>query len=203
MLMMAEDLLGVILLEETLDIIHSVSNAITSMLSLRDVLLHYLKMSDGHSMIEEVHQEGILTPPTIIIPITAEDEHMAVMMNKNLPAFLWHMLRELGMPTDFMKDLLGKSCEASLVAKVYKCTRDEKTRTLTTKEEEEKSKLVKAFESTAWFKDTFGILGKKDQAKKNAPPKELFNLNGNESYKTIHDHHESPNEPVEIRKSLK
>jgi len=60
MSMMAEDLLGAILLDKTLDIIHPVSNAITSMLSLCDVLLNYLKMSDGHSMIAEVHQEGIL-----------------------------------------------------------------------------------------------------------------------------------------------
>jgi hypothetical protein len=35
---------------------------------------------------------------------------------------------------------------------------------------------VNAFESAAWFKDKFGILGKKDQGKKHAPPKELFNL---------------------------
>jgi hypothetical protein len=101
--MIAEDLLGVILLGETSDIIHLVSNAITSMLSLRDVLLNYLKMSDGHSMIAEVHQEGILKPTTIIILITAEAEHMALMMNKNLPAFLWHMLREHGMPKDLSK----------------------------------------------------------------------------------------------------
>ncbi len=87
-------------------------------------------------------------------------------------------------------------CEASLVAKVYKCTWDKKTRTLPTKEEEEKNKVVKAFESTAWFKNDFGILGKKDHGKKHAPPEALFNLDGNESYKTIHDCHERPKEPV-------
>ncbi len=85
----------------------------------------------------------------IIIPITTEAERMALMMNKNRPAFLWHMLREHGMPKEFIKDLLGKSSEASLVAEVYKCTWDEKTRTLTTQEEEEKNEMVKAFESAA------------------------------------------------------
>ena len=39
MSMMAEDLLGVILLDKTSDIIHPISNAITSMFSLCDVLL--------------------------------------------------------------------------------------------------------------------------------------------------------------------
>jgi hypothetical protein len=75
----------------------------------------------------------------------AEAEPMALMMNKNLPAILWHMLHEHGTAKDFIKDLLGKSCEASLVAKVYKCTWDEKTRTLTTKEEEEKNKVGECF----------------------------------------------------------
>jgi hypothetical protein len=126
----------------------------------------------------------------------AEAEHVVLMMNKNLPAFLWHMLREHGMPKEFIKDLLEISCEASLVAEVCKCTWDEKIRTLTTKEEEEKNKIVKAFESATWFKDKFGILGKKDQGKKHALPEELFNLVGNESYKTIHNRHKRPKEPV-------
>jgi hypothetical protein len=71
MLMTAKDLLGAITLNETSDIIHPITKAITGMLSLRDVLLHYLKMSNGHSMIAEAHQEEILKPTTIIIPITA------------------------------------------------------------------------------------------------------------------------------------
>jgi hypothetical protein len=56
--------------------------------------------------------------------------------------------------------------------------------------------VVKAFESASWFKDEFGILGKKDQGKKHTPPKELFNLDGNESYKTIHDRHKRQKELV-------
>jgi hypothetical protein len=140
MSMTAEDLLGMISLNKTLDIIHPVSKATTSMLSLRDVLLNYLKMSDGHSTIAEVHQEGILKPTTIIIPVTAEAECMALMMNKSLPAYLWHMLCEHGMPKDFIKDLLGILCEASLVAKVYKCTWDKKTSMLTIKGEEERTR---------------------------------------------------------------
>jgi hypothetical protein len=59
-----------------------------------------------------------------------------------------------------------------------------------------KNEVVKAFESASWFKDEYGIFGKKYQGKKHAPPKELFNLDGNESYKTIHNHHKRPKEPV-------
>ncbi len=85
------------------------------------------------------------------------------MMNKNLPAFLWYMLGEQGMPEDFIKDLLHKRCEASLVAEMYNCTWDEVTRTLTTKEEVERREEIKAFESAPWFRDKFDVLGKKDQ----------------------------------------
>jgi hypothetical protein len=59
-----------------------------------------------------------------------------------------------------------------------------------------KDKVVRAFESVAWFKDEFGILRKKDQGKKHAPPDALYNLGSNKSYKTIHDHHKWPKEPV-------
>ncbi len=138
MSMTAEDLIGVILLNETSNIIHPVTKTVSSMLSLLNILLHYLKMSDGHSVIAEAHQEELLKPTTIIIPITIKAERMPLMMNKNLPSFLWHMLCDQDMPEDFIKDLLGKSCKASLVANVYKCTWDQTTRTLTTKEEEEK-----------------------------------------------------------------
>jgi hypothetical protein len=99
------------------------------------------------------------------------------------------MLREQGMLEDFIKDLLHKTCEASLVAEMYNCTCDETTRTLTIKEEVERQEEIKAFEGAPWFRDEFGILGKKDQGKKHMAPKTLYNLDGNESYKTIHDCH--------------
>ena len=79
---------------------------------------------------------------------------------------------------------------------MYNCTWDEVTRTLTTKEEVERREEIKAFESAPWFRDKFGILGKKDQEKKHVPPQALYNLDGNESYKTIHDCHEVQVTPV-------
>ncbi len=166
MSMTAKDLIGVILLNETLDIIHPVTKTVSSMLNLRDILLHYLNMSDGHSMIAEAHQEELLKPTTIIILITAKAKRMSLMINKNLLAFLWHMLRDQGMPEDFIKDLLGKLCEASLVADVYKCTWGQTMRTLTTKEEEKKDEEIKAFESPPWFREVFGFLRKKQGSRK-------------------------------------
>ncbi len=49
--------------------------------------------------------------------------------------------------------------------------------------------MTKAFESAAWIKDKFGLLNK---ANKNSyiAPEAIFNLNGTESHKTIHDRHQ-------------
>ncbi len=58
-------------------------------------------MEDGHPRIAKVHQEGIMMPTYVVIPNTFKAERMLIMMNKNLPAFLYHMLLEQGLPEDF------------------------------------------------------------------------------------------------------
>jgi hypothetical protein len=83
--------------------------------------MNFLKMSDGHSLVAEVYQSNISKPTHIIIPNTPEAERLVGMMNKNLPAFLSNMLKEQGFPKEFIKDLIKKSCEASLVADMHHC----------------------------------------------------------------------------------
>jgi hypothetical protein len=89
--MMAEDLVGVISLGKMAKVIHPVTKATVGKLSIRCCLLNYLKMRGGDPMIVEVHQEDIAKPTTIIILNTLEAERMVLMMNANLPAFLWYM----------------------------------------------------------------------------------------------------------------
>jgi hypothetical protein len=57
-------------------------------------------------------------------------------MNKNLAAFLWHMMKEQGLPDEFIDDLLNNLCEAMMLAKMHECKWDPATKTLTTAEEE-------------------------------------------------------------------
>jgi hypothetical protein len=86
--MMGEELAGVICLDAPTDIIHAVTSKKISSLTLRFVLLNYLKMKDGHPMIAEGHQEGLQMPSYIVIPNTPEKERMILIMYKNLPTFL-------------------------------------------------------------------------------------------------------------------
>jgi hypothetical protein len=76
-------------------------------------------MSDGHSLIAEAHQGDISLPTHLIIPNTPEAERLISMMNKNLPAFLVNVLKEQGLPEEFIDDLLKNSCEATMLAKMH------------------------------------------------------------------------------------
>jgi hypothetical protein len=152
-------------------------------------------------MIAEVHQEDICKPTHIIVPQTEEAERMVGMMNKNLPAFLFHMLTEIDFTEEIVKKLIQTSCESSLVAQVPQCKWHSGLRTITTPEEERKSKAVKALESAAWFKDEFGLLKKGPKPMIAIPQEEQFNLDGTSSIKTIHDRHQQ--KPESILKSTK
>jgi hypothetical protein len=114
MSMIGEELVGIICLDETTDIMHAVNGNKISTFSLRYVLLNCLQMEDGHPIIAEAHQAGISMPTYVVIPSTPEAERMLLMMNKNLPAFLWYMLLEQGYSKQFIKDLLQRTCEASM-----------------------------------------------------------------------------------------
>ncbi len=157
---MGEELAGVICLDKAADIMHVVTGNKISTLSLRFVLLNYLQMEDGHSTIAEVYQEGIMMPTYIVIPNTPKAERMLLMMNKNLPAFLYHMLLEQGLLEEFIKDLLARTCEASILGEMHNCQWDEETCTLATANKAKREKKVKAFKSASWFKDEFGLLPK-------------------------------------------
>jgi hypothetical protein len=47
-----------------------------------------------------------------------------VTMNKNVTAFLWHMLLKQGLPKEFIQTLLKKACNLTLFAEIPPCTWD-------------------------------------------------------------------------------
>ncbi len=124
-------------------------------------------------------------------PQAEEAERMVGMMNENLAAFLHHMLLELDFDEEVIKRLIKKSCEQSLVNKIWSCKWDSKTRTLTTPADVKHEREVRAFKSAAWFKDEFGILKRGTKAHQRPPPEELFNLDSSALVKTIHDWHQT------------
>ncbi len=184
----SEELLGVINLDEAADVFHPTKGKVATY-SLRYILLNYMRMKDNVPFIAEVHQASLAETTHLIVPLTSEAERLVGMMNKNLPAFLWHTLLEQGFPEEFITKLIQGTCKVALVTEMHKCKWDSSTQTLTTPEEEKKKDITKAFESASWFRDEFGLL---NQAAKNAnkyvAPQAIFDLDG-ETVKTIHDHH--------------
>jgi hypothetical protein len=82
-----------------------------------------------------------------------------------------------------------------MVSEINQCTWDSDTGSLTTKQDAESNKNEEDREKASWFKDAFanlGIASNEKATKKQAPPPEmLFDLNGDRSIKTIHQHNEA------------
>ncbi len=191
-LMTPEELVGVINLDHPTPIRHPTTGLHVVSYTLHYVLLNFVKMGDGHPLIAEAHQGDISLLTHIIIPNTPEAEHLVGMMNKNLPAFLLNVLREQGLPEEFIDDLLKNSCEATMLAKMHQCKWDPTNRVLTTEEEVAQVGKTKAFEGAMWFKDKFGLLPQTSRKQKRyTAPEALFNLDESGLRKTIHDWHES------------
>jgi hypothetical protein len=113
-LMTAEELAGVIVQENSMTILNPTTQKPIVRYTLRYVLWNFVKMSNGCSTIAEVHQGGLSKPTQIIISNMPEAEQLVGMMNKNLPAFLFHTLQEQGLPNDFIDSLLRNSCEGTM-----------------------------------------------------------------------------------------
>ncbi len=142
---MAEELAGVINLDHMTEIKHPISSKVVACYSVRQVLLTFIKMSDGCPAIAKAHQQELSMPTHLIVPNTPEAERLIRMMNKNLPAFLSHALKEQGLPNEFTKELLQWSCEATMLANMHRCKWDPATRTLTTEDKCAQVEKTKAF----------------------------------------------------------
>jgi hypothetical protein len=180
---------GIINIDDLADFLHPVSRQSIGSITLCQVILKYPKMSDGHSLVAEVHQASPQLKTTVIVPHTPEAKRMIATMNKNVATFLWHVLLEQGLPNGFIQPLLKKTCDPTLFAKIPSCTWEATQCTLTTKKDSELNEKLKAFEDAPWFKDEFGLLNKPNQRSGHIAPKALYNLDGGGSYKTIHNRH--------------
>jgi hypothetical protein len=70
-------------------------------------MLKYIKLSNGHQLIAEVHQTSTPVGPVLImIPNTPEAKRMMIMMNKNFPVYVGHVLKDQGLPETFLFELV-------------------------------------------------------------------------------------------------
>ncbi len=196
--MLLDDIQGITDLDVPVGIYQEGSINCLGHISLRQAMLKYIKLSNGHQLIAEVHQASTLVGPVhIMISNTPEAKRMVIMMNKNVAAYVGHVLEDQGLPDTFLFELVKQSCCPVMVSEINKCTWDSDTSTLVTKQDAEANKNEEDLEKALWFKNAFANLGigsksKGGASKKQAPPLEtLFDLDGECSIKTIHQCNEA------------
>lgn len=156
-------------------------------ISLRDILLRHFKMTDGYSLIAEIHQDA-LGPVSIVHPNTAEAETMVLMMNRQVAAYLFYYLTSKGVDGTFVRELLSASCDATLVEEIGRCQWDNESMTLTTPADQETKETDELLENAIWYKDEMGILAKEHNKKKPYTAMEaLFNIDSSRSVITLHE----------------
>jgi hypothetical protein len=84
-LMVLEAVGGIINVDNSANFLHLVSRQSVGSMSLCQVMLKYLKMSNGHLLIAEVHQAGPQLETIIIVPHIPEAKQLIATMNKSLP----------------------------------------------------------------------------------------------------------------------
>ena len=121
--------------------------------SLRDVL-YRLTLSDGSTLVGEVHQAAMMCAVDVVVGNTEEAGKLVEMMNKNVAAFFYHIMRGWNMDEHFIEKLLIASVDPTLVNEMDKCYWDVKTNTLRTSKEEENGKQ-KSIEESAWYNNDY------------------------------------------------
>jgi hypothetical protein len=166
----------------------------TDTVSLRMVLFTYFKMADKFSVFAELHQTEEMGPVLAIIPACEEAERLVQMMNKQVAAFLFYFLRDADLPEKFLMDLITETCDPTLVGEISECDWDKDTQLLTTPREKKEDKDIEDLEAASWYKQAFDLrgLGEAMKPAKNKAPEDLFDLDAEQSIKTIHNRHLTP-----------
>jgi hypothetical protein len=100
---------------------------------LRKLLLQYVCLSNGHQLLVEIHQSSnVMGRVQAVIPNTPEAKQMILMMNKNFPAYMGHVLHDQGLPKTFLMELFRCSCCPTMMSEMSSCTCDPNSGILTT-----------------------------------------------------------------------
>jgi hypothetical protein len=91
------------------------------------------------------------------------------MMNKNFPAFLTFVLRDLHFPEHTILQYVKRCCCQVKAAEITQCKWDTASATLTTPDDLGK-RSTDDFSSASWYKDAFSELGLGPKGEKNGPP---------------------------------
>ena len=184
----SEELQGIVDVDCAVEFICETTGIKRVGLTLRDILLKYFTMTDGHALIAEVHQHRVLSPVEVIIPNTEEAEMMIARMNVHLPAFCYHYLLDKGLGKPYVEALIQESCCATMTVEIPHCVWDSVKMLVTTRAAKEAEDKYSALESANWFRDEVGMNSREGKGKKDhLNPELLYKFDGDRSIKTLHE----------------
>ncbi len=106
-----EDIFGIVNLDRSAAVTDEKNGREIGSYSLRTILPKHLCLSDGHQLIAEIHQaKEPMAPVQAGIPNTSKAERMIAMMNKNFPSYVGNVLKDQGLPDDFLMELFHRTC---------------------------------------------------------------------------------------------
>ena len=157
-------------------------------LTMRAVLYQYVRMADGRSLFAEIHQAVPSGPVDVVVGRCKEAEDMIAQLNDNIAAYLTFVLRAQGVSDQFLRELLRRSCDPSLVLEVSSCSWDEEAKRLVTPRTKD-ADAGQALEEAAWYSKIEGsLMGKKgkEKEKNHLAPEDIYDLDQDQSVTTLH-----------------
>jgi hypothetical protein len=155
----------------------------------RECLTTLFKFQDNSPLIAEVHQQTPLGPASLVYPNTPEGEKLITGLAKQMAAFTRGHLSDLHVDSQFIQEFLGTFIDPQLVHEADQCEWDSETQTLLTPAELAENSNSKELEEQGWWKDVVVQHDvKQKQGKRSyASQQALFDLDGTQSIKTMHE----------------
>ncbi len=141
-------------------------------------------------LIAEVHQRVVTSLVEAVHPALEEAETMIAKMNRHLLAFVYNYLMDKGLNKEFVINLVKNSCCPMLVMEILNCKWDGKLMIVDTSDDKSNKELYVKLELACWFKDELGLTKKGEKKKGYLKPELLYNLDGDCSIKTLHEHND-------------
>jgi hypothetical protein len=147
-------------------------------------------MSNGHLLIAELHLRVMTSLVEAVYPASKEAETMIAKMNHHLPAFVYNYLMDKGLNKEFVINQVKNCSCPMLVMEIPNYKRDGKLMTVETLDDNNNKELYSKLESASWFEYELGLTKKSKKKKGFLKLELLYNLDGDRSIKTLHEHND-------------
>ena len=156
----------------------------------REILMVLLTFDNGNPMVAEVHQVGTGDPVYLVHFNNDIAERMVGSLSKHAGGFMLNRMKDKKYNATAIKQVMKELLPTQQIAEAKNCLWDPETKTITTKEEQEEKEYEEQLQQTEGFVDLASELMEFETQTKSSKAKVagdlLFNLNDDQSIKTIH-----------------